>query len=83
MKNFTEWPPAAKVAVVLPALALLGLLWSVIASVGFLAATGMLTRDTLPLAQWWLYALHYGPSHPTVGMPLKISGGIATALPSW
>lgn len=81
MKNFTEWPPAAKVAVSLLALVLLGLLWSVIASVGFLALTGMLTRDTLPLAQWWLYALHYGPSHPTVGTPLKISGGIATALP--
>ncbi|KND61527.1 Type IV secretion system protein VirD4 [Candidatus Burkholderia verschuerenii] len=81
MSDFSEWPPAAKALLWLFALILGALLWSVLASLIFLAGTRLLTANTVPLFQWWQYLSAYGLHQPVVGLWLKISGGIATGLP--
>lgn len=81
MGPLSDWPLPAKGALALLALLLLAALWSVLASATFLLATGLLARDTLPLAQWWQYLGHFGWAHPTAGPWLKLSAGVATLVP--
>ena len=81
MNSFADWPPAAKALAALLALLVLALLWSVLASLVFLAGTGLLTPDTLPVAQYWLYLHHYGLHHPVVGPWLTVAASAATAVP--
>ncbi|MCM8738853.1 type IV secretory system conjugative DNA transfer family protein [Azospirillum sp. A1-3] len=63
------------------ALALLGLAWSVLASLIFLAGTHLLSADTVPLIQFWQYLLHYGLGHPVVGPWLTAAASMACAVP--
>lgn len=81
MDGFHDWPPAAKALALLVALLALAGLWSVLASLVFLAGTGLLTPDTLPFAQYWLYLNHYGLHHPVAGPWLTAAGAAATAVP--
>jgi type IV secretion system protein VirD4 len=81
MEGFSEWPAPAKALAGLFALVVFAFLWSVLASSAFLIATHMLTPDTLPITQFWQYLHFYGFSHPVVGLWLKLSAGIATAIP--
>ena len=80
MDGFSDWPPAAKALALLVALLVLAGLWSVLASLVFLAGTGLLTPDTLPFAQYWLYLHHYGLHHPVAGPWLAAAGAAATAV---
>ena len=82
MSDFSEWPAPAKILTVIFALMLGAALWSVLASLIFLAGTRLLKGDTVPLIQWWQYLSAYGWHQPVVGLWLKISGGLATALPT-
>ena len=81
MSGFAEWPLLAKLLAGLVALLLLALLWSVLASLVFLAGTRLLTRDTLPLLQFWQYLDAYGFHHPVVGPWLTLAAGSASGLP--
>lgn len=83
MQDFSEWPLAAKALAGLFAAVLVAVLWSVLASAVFLAGTGLLAKHTgLILADWWLYLWFYGINHqPVVGFWLKVSAGVATAIP--
>ena len=83
MQDFSEWPLAAKALAGLFAAVLVAALWSVLASAVFLAGTGLLAKHTgLILADWWLYLWFYGINHqPVVGFWLKVSAGVATAIP--
>ncbi|MBP2307495.1 TraM recognition domain-containing protein [Azospirillum melinis] len=81
MDGFQDWPPAAKALAALVAVLVLALLWSAIASLVFLAGTGLLTADTLPVAQFWLYLQHYGLHHPVAGPWLRLAAATATAVP--
>ncbi|MBY0336180.1 MAG: type IV secretory system conjugative DNA transfer family protein, partial [Acetobacteraceae bacterium] len=76
-----DWPLPAKALLGLAALAALLLVWSVLASLAFLAAAGLLGPDTLPFGQFWLYLLHYGWGHPSAGPPLRVGAAVATAVP--
>jgi type IV secretion system protein VirD4 len=82
MRDFSEWPPAAKALAGLFA-ALLGLvLWSMLASILFLLGTGLIRgHQGIPFAEWWLYWWFYGFDRPIVGVWLKISAGMASGLP--
>lgn len=71
----------AKAAAALLGLIVLSALWSVLASTTFLLGTGLLSWDTLPFAQWWQYLGYYGWAHPTAGPWLRLSAGVATAVP--
>lgn len=82
MDSFRDWPPAAKALAGLAGLALLGGLWTVLASAFFLLGTGMLTPGTVPLAQFWQYAAWYGLGHPVAGPWLKAAAIAATAVPA-
>lgn len=81
MDGFDDWPAAAKALAALVALLALALLWSAVASLVFLAGTGLLTRDTLPVAQFWLYLQHYGLHHPVAGPWLRLAAAVASAVP--
>ena len=82
MKDFAEWPSAAKALAALFVLALVAALWNVLASTIFLAGTGLLAaHEGVPLSDWWQYWSFYGWENPVVGLWLKIAAGIATALP--
>jgi type IV secretion system protein VirD4 len=81
MDGFTDWPAAAKALAALVAVLALALLWSAVASLVFLAGTGLLTADTLPLAQFWLYLQHYGLHHPVAGPWLRLAAAVASAVP--
>ncbi|HYH37641.1 MAG TPA: type IV secretory system conjugative DNA transfer family protein [Azospirillum sp.] len=81
MHGVSDWPAPAKALACLAGLLALGLVWSVLASLVFLAGTRLLAADTLPLLQYWLYLHHYGLQHPVVGPWLKIAAGAATAVP--
>jgi type IV secretion system protein VirD4 len=81
MNDFSDWPLQAKVMAALFIAALAAALWSVMASVVFLAGARLLTPDTVPLLQFWTYWNYYGPGHPGVGLWLKIAAAIATGLP--
>jgi len=81
VSDFSEWPAPAKGLLILFALILGAALWSVLASLIFLAGTHLLKPDSVPLLQWWQYLSAYGFHQPVVGLWLKISGGVATALP--
>lgn len=82
MSDFSEWPRAAKALAGVFAVLLVAVLWSVFASVVFLAGTGLLPKhEGFPLADWWLYWWFYGWDKPVVGVWLKIAAGIATGFP--
>ncbi|WP_109105441.1 type IV secretory system conjugative DNA transfer family protein [Azospirillum sp. TSO35-2] len=81
MDSLEDWPAPAKALAVVVALLVLAVLWSAIASLVFLAGTNLLTPDTLPLAQYWLYLQHYGVHHPVVGPWLRLAAAAATAVP--
>jgi type IV secretion system protein VirD4 len=81
MHDFSEWPAPAKALTGLFACAVAAVLWSVLASGIFLLGTNLLTRETVPLFQFWTYLGYYGLGHPVVGLWLKIAAGVATALP--
>jgi type IV secretion system protein VirD4 len=53
--------------------------WTVVASLSFLFATGLIGRFSHPLYQWWTYLL-FARSNPVVAAWLEISAGIATAI---
>ena len=55
-------------------------LWTGLASLAFLAGTGLLPAFKWPVWQWWLYALHAPPDR-TVRLWLLISGVGAALLP--
>ena len=82
MDDFSEWSAPAKALAALVAFMLMVVLWSVFASVIFLAGTRLLTADTLPLIQFWQYLLYYGFDHSVVGFWLKIAASVATGLPA-
>ncbi len=81
MPEFSEWPLSAKALAGLAVLLVAALLWSVLASAIFLAGTGLMTADTVPLVQFWIYLDAYGLGQPVVGLWLKIAAGLCTALP--
>jgi type IV secretion system protein VirD4 len=81
MNEFSEWPGLAKALAGLFACAVLAVIWSVMASSVFLVGTNMMTRDTVPLVQFWRYWNYYGFAHPVVGVWLKLAAGVATVLP--
>lgn len=83
MQDFSEWPAPAKALAGLFAAALMAVLWSVLASLVFLAGTGLLAgHQGIPFADWGLYWWFYGLNHqPVIGLWLKIAAGVATALP--
>jgi type IV secretion system protein VirD4 len=81
MNDFSEWPAPAKGLAILFGLVLAAALWSVLASVIFLAGTNLLTKDTVPLFQFWTYLHYYGLNHPVAGLWLKIAAGVSTVLP--
>jgi type IV secretion system protein VirD4 len=81
MNDFSDWPLQAKVMAALFIAALAAALWSVMASVVFLAGARLLTPDTVPLLQFWIYWNYYGPGDPRVGLWLKIAAAVATGLP--
>jgi type IV secretion system protein VirD4 len=82
MNDFSEWPALAKGLAVLFFVVLAALLWSVFASVIFLAGTNLITKDTVPLVQFWTYLHYYGFGQPVVGLWLKIAGGVTTGIPA-
>ena len=55
-------------------------LWTALASLAFLAGTGLLSAFRVPVWQWWLYALHAPPDR-TVRLWLLISGVGAALVP--
>lgn len=83
MQDFSEWPLPAKALAGLFAAVLVAALWSILASVVFLAGTGLLAKhEGLILADWWLYLWFYGINHqPVVGFWLKLSAGVVTGVP--
>lgn len=82
MSNFAEWPFAAKGLAGLFGAAMLALLWTALASTVFLIGTGLIhSHHGIPLGAWWLYWSYYGFKQPVVGTWLKVSAGVATALP--
>jgi type IV secretion system protein VirD4 len=81
LPEFSEWPVPAKALAGLVVLLIVALLWSVLASAIFLAGTGLMTADTVPLVQFWIYLDAYGLGQPVVGLWLKVAAGICTALP--
>lgn len=82
MQEFSEWPAPAKALAALFAVLLFAAIWSVLASAMFLVGTGMIhDHHGLPFQEFWLYLWFYGFGHPVVGVWLKLSAGIATALP--
>ncbi len=82
MVDLSEWPLAAKAALATLGAAALVAVWSVLASTIFLAGTGMIGQHHgLPFADWWLYWWFYGFHHPTVGLWLKLSAGLAIGVP--
>ncbi len=82
MQEFSEWPVAAKALAGLFVLLLVGVLWNMLASLVFLAGTGLLSKHVgIPFADWWQYFSYYGWKSPPVGLWLKISAGVATGLP--
>ena len=81
MTGWSGWPNPVRVLVVVTAAGLLVLIWSVLASLVFLAGTRLLTPDMLPLLQFWQYLLYYGLDHPLVGPWLRIAAAVASAAP--
>lgn len=82
MIDLSEWPLAAKAALAILGAAALVAVWSVLASSIFLAGTGMIWQHHgLPFSEWWLYWWFYGFHHPTVGLWLKLSAGLAVGVP--
>lgn len=82
MQDFSEWPPAAKALAGLFVLVLVAVLWNILASVVFLAGTGLLSKhEGIPLLDWWRYWSFYGWDKAGVGLWLKLSAGAATSLP--
>ena len=82
MQDFSEWPTPAKALAALFALVLVAVLWNMLASLVFLAGTGLLAKhEGIPLLDWWRYWSFYGWDKPGVGLWLKISAGVTTALP--
>ena len=82
MSEFSEWPPAAKALAALFAAAVITVLWNMLASVVFLAGTGLLSKhEGIPLLDWWRYWSYFGWDKPVVGLWLKIAAGVATGLP--
>lgn len=83
MQDFVEWPAAAKALAGLFVAIVIAVLWSMLASLVFLAGTGMLSKHQgIPLIDWWLYWWFYGFNHqPIIGLWLKIAAGVATVLP--
>ena len=81
--NTEGWSVPAKLLACLIGLLLFAVLWSVLASTIFLAGTRMLmTHKGVPLLDWLNYERFYGFKHPLVGKWLKISAGVATAIPT-
>lgn len=81
MDRLSGWPLPARALAGLFACVLLCVLWSVLASATFLAGSRLLTRETVPLAQFWSYLAHYGFAHPVAGFWLKVAAATATAVP--
>jgi type IV secretion system protein VirD4 len=81
MPEFSEWAIVAKAFAGLVLLALLALLWSVLASTVFLAGTRLMTADAVPLFQFWAYFHYYGLQQPIVGLWLEIAAGVTTGVP--
>ena len=81
MQGFSEWPAPAKALAGLFLLFLVAAIWTLIASLVFLAGTRMLTANTVPFLQFWQYQQAYGFHHPVVGGWLKIAAGVATIIP--
>ncbi|GAC1429076.1 MAG: type IV secretory system conjugative DNA transfer family protein [Burkholderiaceae bacterium] len=81
MNGFSDWPITAKALAGLFGFVLISLFWSIMASFVFLLGTGMLTRSSMPLFNFWSYWHYYGFGHPVVGGWLKISASVATGLP--
>ena len=92
MQGFSEAPLGVKALAGLLALLLVGVVWSMLASVVFLAGTGLLAgHHGLPVTEWWSYWQHYGLQHPapvgwfgmfTLGQWLKASAAFATLVPT-
>ena len=80
MHGFSDWSLPVKALALLCMATALALLWSIMASVVFLLGTHLLTRDTVPLFEFWRYLGHYGLNHPRVGLWLKIAAGATTAF---
>lgn len=80
--RFKQLSSPIKALICIAIAAFVFVLWSLIASLLFLAGTGMLAhRASLPLTDWWMYWWFYGFGHkPVVGIWLKISGGFTTVL---
>jgi type IV secretion system protein VirD4 len=82
MQDFSEWPLPAKALGMAFATLLLAAIWSVLASAVFVFGTGMIrTHQGVPSYEFWLYLWFYGFRNPVVGFWLKLSAGIATAIP--
>ena len=83
MQDFSDWPAPAKALAGLFVAVLVAALWSILASLVFLAGTGLLAgHKGIPFAEWGLYAWFYGLNHqPVIGLWLKIAAGVATVLP--
>jgi type IV secretion system protein VirD4 len=56
------------------------LAWTIIASIVFLAGTGLLHDFPHPFWQWWLYALNFD-GNPRVALWLKIGAGVGAVFP--
>lgn len=92
MKERSNWPFVAKGLVGLAAVALVAVVWSMLASAVFLRCTGLLSNPhELPVTEWWLYWWHYGFRHPfstgwpvqlTLGQWLQVAAAVATLLPT-
>jgi type IV secretion system protein VirD4 len=81
MFDRSDMPPAAKAIGAIVAIALIALLWSVVASTIFLIGTRLMTSKTVPLFQFFTYWRYYGFGQPLVGPWLKIAAAVATGLP--
>ncbi|OOL19953.1 conjugal transfer protein TraG [Bombella intestini] len=70
---FANWSPVMTVRLIVGiVLAFAG--WTVVASLVFLAGTGLFSSFDYPFYQWWLY-LYYGRDNPVVVHWLKIGAG--------
>src|SRR5471030_3424490 len=71
-------PSAQIVARIIVGLVLIGVAWTLIASLVFLFGTRLIGAFAHPFYQWWTYLL-YAPPNPVVTHWLKIGGGVASA----
>jgi type IV secretion system protein VirD4 len=63
---------------IIAGLALMGVAWTLIASLVFLLGTRLIGAFAHPFYQWWSYLL-YAPPNPAVTLWLRIGAGVASA----